>query len=219
MCIGSFVDAENSAVGVRSSNALMKTGIFGGTFNPPHIGHMIVAEHVRTELSLDRIIFAPAAIPPHKTHQGIIPAEHRIAMLRLTLKDNPHFELSEIEIQRGGVSFTVDTLREIKSRHPLYELFLLIGMDNLAEFKTWKSPESILQLATVVAMTRPGVSAESVPPEMKDRVKVCPVPAIEISSRDLRAHVRDGKSIRYFVADSVAEYIRAHNLYAAEFSP
>jgi nicotinate-nucleotide adenylyltransferase len=186
--------------------------IFGGTFNPPHLGHLIVAEHARTELHLDRVLFLPAAMPPHKLTDDIIAADHRIAMLRCAIEGNEHFAVSELEIQRGGVSYTIDTLRQLKQRGE-DKLFLLIGMDNLLEFHTWKSPEQILQLATVVVMTRPGFRAADVPPEMKDRVTICPVPEIDIASREIRLRVREGKSIRYLVSDAVAEYVRQHNLY------
>jgi nicotinate-nucleotide adenylyltransferase len=195
----------------------MKLGIFGGTFNPPHMGHLIVAEHVRTELNLDRILFLPAAIPPHKLTDEIISANHRVAMLRCALEGNEHFEISDIEIERGGLSYTVDTLRQLKQRGE-DELFLLIGMDNLLEFHTWKSPEKILQLATVVVMTRPGFDSENVPPKMKDHVTICPVPEIGIASREIRLRVRDGQTVRYLVSDSVAEYIRQHKLYVPNVS-
>ena len=191
----------------------MRIGIFGGTFNPPHLGHLIVAEHVRSELMLDKILFVPAAIPPHKVNHDIVSSEHRLAMLRLAIQDNPHVDVSEIELRRGGVSFTIDTLDGLKAEHPTDEFFLLIGMDNLLEFHAWKSPESILELATVVVMTRPGVEAKDVPPAMRDRVRICPVPEIGIASRELRKRVSKGKSIQYLVPDSVREYITQHDLY------
>lgn len=195
----------------------MKLGIFGGTFNPPHIGHLIVAEHVRSELQLDRIIFVPAAIPPHKRADEIIAADHRLAMVRRAIEGNSHFDVAEIEIERGGVSYTVDTLRQLKERSHS-ELLLLIGMDNLLEFHTWKSPEKILQLATVVVLTRPGFSSADIPREMNNHVTICPVPEIGIASREVRRRVREGKSIRYLVRDSVAEYIEQQNLYKPSVS-
>jgi nicotinate-nucleotide adenylyltransferase len=170
----------------------MKRGIFGGTFNPPHVGHLIVAEYVRAELSLDKIVFVPAAIPPHKLGQEIIPAEHRLAMLRLAVEGNNHFDVLDIELNRGGVSFTVDTLRQLREHDPANELYLLIGMDNLVDFHTWKSPQEILSLATVVE--------------------------IEIASRETRARVAAGKSIRYLVPQSVEDYIEHHQLYRARLN-
>lgn len=191
----------------------MQVAIFGGTFNPPHIAHLIVAEHVRIELSLDRVIFVPAAIPPHKVNDGIIAPQHRVEMLRRTIQNNPHFSLSEMEIIRGGVSFTVDTLHQLKIEHPDDQFFLLIGMDNLLEFHTWKSPEKILELATVVVMTRPGFTERDVPAAMKDKVRICAVPEIDVSSREVRQRVSEGKSIQHLVTDPVRDYIILHGLY------
>jgi len=191
----------------------MKLGIFGGTFNPPHIGHLIVAEHVCDALRLDNIVFVPAATPPHKALDGIVAAAHRVEMLRRAIQGNPNFDISDIEIARGGVSFTVDTLQQLRDEHPSDEFFLLIGMDNLPEFPTWRSPERILELATVVVMTRPGFAANDVPPDLKGRVRICPVPTIGIASSEIRARVKEGKSIRYLVADPVRDYIHHHNLY------
>lgn len=191
----------------------MTLGILGGTFNPPHTGHLIVAEAARSELALDKILFIPAAIPPHKIHHDIAAPHHRVEMVRRAVQGNPYFAVSEMEVRRGGVSFTVDTLRQLQREQPDARLFLLIGMDNLPEFLTWRSPESILELATVVVMTRPGFAANDVPPDLKGRVRMCPVPTIGIASSAIRARVKEGKSIRYLVADSVRDYIHHHKLY------
>lgn len=194
----------------------MKVGIFGGTFNPPHVGHLIVAEHVRIELSLDRVMFVPAFIPPHKLHDDVVSSEHRVAMLKLAIQDNPHFEVSEAELQRGGVSFTVDTLQELTAKRPSDEFILLIGMDNLLEFHSWKSPGRILDLAKVVVMTRTGFMEKDNSILSKDKMKLCPVPEIGISSREIRKRVHEGSSVRYLVPDSVRDYIVEHRLYGAE---
>ena len=194
----------------------MKVGIFGGTFNPPHVGHLIVAEHVRTELSLDRILFVPAFIPPHKLNDDVVSSDHRVAMLKLAIKDNPGFEISETELRRGGVSFTVDTLQGLTSQHPADEFVLLIGMDNLLEFHTWKSPARILELAKVVVMTRPGFSEKDNPLIGKVGVNLCSVPEIGISSTEIRKRVHEGRSIRYLVPDSVRDYLFQQNLYRTE---
>lgn len=191
----------------------MNIGVLGGTFNPPHIGHLIVAEHVRTELTLNRILFIPAAIPPHKVNDGIIGAHHRVQMLRLATQGNPNFDVSEIEIARGGVSYTADTLQQLKVEHPSDQFFLLIGMDNLLEFHTWRSPETILELATVVVMTRPGFAPHDVPAPMRENVVICPVPEIAVASRQIRKRLAEGKSVRYLVTDSVHEYITRFELY------
>ncbi len=194
----------------------MKVGILGGTFNPPHIGHLIVAEHVRIEMSLDRVMFIPAFIPPHKLYDDVVSSEHRVAMLNLAIQNNPHFEVSESELRRGGVSFTVDTLEELTAKRPSDEFVLLIGMDNLLEFPTWKSPEKILELAKVVVMTRPGFAEKDNPLIKKDAMRLCPVPEIGISSTEIRKRVHEGRSVRYLVPDSVADYLLEHRLYEAE---
>jgi nicotinate-nucleotide adenylyltransferase len=192
----------------------MTIGIFGGTFDPPHIGHLIVAERALSELRLDKVIFVPAAIPPHKVNDGIAASRHRVEMLRLALQNSSRFEISETEIIRGGVSFTVDTLAQLRSEHPGDQFFLLIGMDNLLDFSAWKSPERILELAMVVVMTRPGFDLGDVPDILKGKVMVCPVPDIEVSSREIRKRVNEGKSIRYLVPDAVRTYIEHYQLYS-----
>ncbi len=191
----------------------MNIGIFGGTFNPPHLGHLIVAEHVRTAMMLDKVLFVPAAIPPHKMGNDIAHAVHRMAMLRLAIEGNSYFDVSEIELNRGGVSFTIDTLLQLRNENPTVALSLLIGMDNLVEFHSWKSPDEILKLVTVVVMTRPGFTLSDVPKQIERSVKLCQVPEIEIASRTIRKHVEDGDSIRYLVTDSVAKYITSNGLY------
>jgi nicotinate-nucleotide adenylyltransferase len=190
----------------------VKIGILGGTFDPPHMGHLVIAEYVRQELSLGKVLFIPAAIPPHKTGAGITDGFHRAAMLRLAIQMNPFFELDEMELRRGGVSFTVDTLAELSRTRPDDQMVLLIGEDNFLEFRTWKEPEQILRLAQVVVMTRPGLD-EEVRREIPDSMTVCRVPEIAIASSTIRSRARDGRSIRYLVPHSVEEYIAAHSLY------
>jgi nicotinate-nucleotide adenylyltransferase len=191
----------------------LNIGILGGTFDPPHIGHLIVAEYAREELFLDKILFVPAATPPHKVHKDVGSSIHRLAMTQLAMQGNPHFDVSEIETQRGGVSFTVETLERVRASASGDELFLLIGMDNLIDFHTWKSPDRILELASVVVMTRPGFSANDIPPLMKNKVRLCQVPEIAVASRTIRQRVAAGKSIHYMVTDPVHQYIELHGLY------
>ncbi|MBI5473766.1 MAG: nicotinate-nucleotide adenylyltransferase [Ignavibacteriae bacterium] len=191
----------------------MRLGILGGSFNPPHIGHLIVSSHISAELKLDRIVFVPTSVAPHKVNNHTASPDHRLAMLKLAVQGNPHFDVSDVELRRGGVSYSVDTLRLMKNAGHDDELFLLIGMDNLIDFHTWKSPEEILQLATVIVMTRPGFQVENVPPMMKDRVTVCSVPGIDISSREIRERANAGKPITYRVTREVEEYILRNNLY------
>jgi len=191
----------------------MKIGIFGGTFNPPHLGHLVAAEHVCEQLALAKILFVPAAVPPHKNNPDLADGRHRLEMLRYAVQRNKRFEVSDIELRRGGVSYTVDTLRELSNEHPGDELAFLMGMDMLSEFSTWRSPEEILELAEIVALTRPDFPMPHLEPPLRRRVTICRIPEIGISSSDIRRRVKEGKSIRYMVTPSVEEYIRMHGLY------
>ena len=191
----------------------MRIGIFGGTFNPPHVGHLIVAEHAREDVGLNKVVFVPSAIPPHKQDHEIVSPLHRLEMVRLAIAGNPFFELSDIEIRRGGVSFTVDTLQFFKERFPDDELHLLIGMDNLAEFQTWRMPERILDLAVLVVMRRPAASMHNVEKALMGRTQVCSVPEIAVSSSEIRRKVWERESIRYLVPTSVEDYITTNELY------
>ncbi len=191
----------------------MRKGILGGTFNPPHLGHLIIAEHVREHYRLDRICFIPSNVPPHKQDLEIIDAGHRLEMVRRAIAGNEHFEASDIEVRRGGISYTVDTLRELKAKNPADVLFLLIGMDNLEDFPSWKNPGEIVELATVVAMTRPGFETAARDLLAGRRIQVCDVPGIGITSRVIRQLIREGQSVRYMVPDDVIGYIRKAKLY------
>jgi len=187
--------------------------VFGGTFNPPHCGHLIVAESVRDSLRLGRVLFIPAARSPHKGMQSLAPAEDRLAMTKLAVEGNPGFEASDLEIKRGGTSYTVDTLREIARLHPEASIKLMIGADNLFDFEGWKSPGDILDLADLVVLTRPGFDPQSNRSGFLERAAVVTVPQVGISGTDVRRRVKFNQSIRYLVPSAVEEYIRRHNLY------
>jgi nicotinate-nucleotide adenylyltransferase len=191
----------------------MKVGIFGGTFNPPHMGHLIVAERVRADLELSRIVFVPSFISPHKQDREIASGEERLMMLRLAIGGDRRYEVSDQELRRGGVSYTVETLLEMARNLPGDELFFLLGMDNLVEFDTWKEPGRIAELATLVVMARPGFARPERPPVEGLKLIYCDVPEIAISSTDIRQRVREGDSIRFLVADAVEQYIRGRGLY------
>lgn len=191
----------------------MTVAVYGGTFNPPHCGHLVVAETARETLRLDRILFVPTATPPHKGAAALAPARHRMEMTRLAVAGNPGFEASDAEVTRGGLSFTVDTLREIAARNPGASLKLLIGADNLFDFEGWKSPAEILELADLVVMTRPGYELRRGRAELPLRAAAITVPVIGISGTDIRRRVKFGQSIRYLVPAAVEEYIRRHGLY------
>lgn len=189
----------------------MRIGLFGGSFDPPHHGHLLVAGDAFDALGLDRLVFIPASTQPLKAGQaGATPAQ-RLAMIRLLAADDPRFEVSEIEIDRGGLSFTVDTLSALAARWPSAELMWLVGADVVQTFAKWREPRRIMELATVVVLQRTDDAPD---------LSALPGPAvplatrrIDISSTEIRQRVRDGKSIRGFVPDAVAGFIAAERLY------
>jgi len=188
-----------------------RVGVFGGTFDPPHLGHLALAEWARGRLGLSRVLFVPAGQPPHKRAGSVSAARHRLAMTRLATRGNPAFVVSPLEAEREGPSFTVDTLRELKRRERGARLVLLIGEDSLDEFSTWRDPDAILTLATLAVAERPG-------PRGRGRRPPCvwlENPRLDISSSTLRRRVRAGHSLRYLVPDAVIAYIRRHRLYGA----
>ncbi|HUI11758.1 MAG TPA: nicotinate-nucleotide adenylyltransferase [Bacteroidota bacterium] len=191
----------------------MKLGIFGGTFDPVHHGHLIVAEAVRESVGLDRIMFVPTLISPHKQDVPATPAGQRLEMLREAVKPNPFFEVLDIEIERGGVSYTVDTIRALEETHTHDEFYLLIGADNLLDFGAWREPSEILRRVVLVVMGRPGFPAAAREPQLPERTIRCRVPAIDISGTDIRRRVKEGLPISYLVPPAVARFIGRHRLY------
>ncbi len=191
----------------------MKLGIFGGTFNPPHIGHLIVAESVRDQLQYDKILFIPSANPPNKHDHSIASAPERLHMTRLAIQGNNNFELSDIETKRGGISYTIDTVRSLVELYPDASLSLIIGADNLLEFQTWKSPDAILSEVELVAMTRPGFTAQPQLARFSKLVTFVHVPYVAVSGTEIRLRIKMGRSIRYLVTQAVEEYILRRRLY------
>jgi len=191
----------------------VNVGIFGGTFNPPHVGHLIVAERAREDLGLHKVLFVPSFISPHKQHEELAAPRLRLEMVGLALRGQELFETSSLEIDRGGVSYTVDTLEHLRHVYTGDNLFLLIGMDNLAEFSTWRCPERIAELARVVVMTRPGFHFDAGNNDLRQSFAFCQVPEIGISSRGIRERVKDGKSIRFLVPPAVESFISQQRLY------
>jgi len=210
-----------------------RIGLFGGTFDPPHVGHLALAEWARQALRLDRVLFVPAGRPPHKGRARISAVEHRVAMTRLAVRDNPAFTVSGLETRRDGPSFTVDTLRALRRREPRARIYLLMGADSLAEFPTWRDPEEILAFAKLAVAPRPGAAPPSPAPRRgtgaparRRGVGAAPrgvpaashiawlgSPGLEVSSNAIRARLRAGRSARYLIPDAVARYIARHRLY------
>lgn len=205
-----------------------RMGIFGGTFDPIHIGHLLIAEHAREHLQLDQVRFIPAATAPHKQHLESTAAKRRWEMLQLAIGGNPHFLADDRELRRGGTSYTVDTLAELKAEFPTTELVFLMGSDSLEELHTWREPARICELAFVAVLARGGRPSPDLrllqtylPAGQAAELQthLVPMPQIEISSSYLRQSVAAGKSIRYQVPAAVAAYIAAEGLYREEPYP
>ncbi len=191
----------------------MKIGIYGGTFDPPHSGHLIVAEHVAAVLELDKVFFIPSFQSPHKLPGESSAPEHRLAMTKLAVSGNPRFECLDIEIIKPEISFTVSTLETLKERYPADTFVLLIGMDNYQTFHRWKEPKRILELAMLAVMDRSGFQRQVNEVIGTEHTAFVDVPEIGISSSEIREKVRTGRSIRYLVPDLVKGYLESHSLY------
>ena len=189
----------------------MRIGLLGGSFDPPHTGHLLVASDAFEALALDCLVFIPASTQPLKAGRAIGTPEQRLAMVRLLIGDDRRFDVDAIEIDRGGLSYTVDTLTTLAARWPSAELFWLVGADVPRLFASWRSPDRIVELATVVVLQRAGETPDLA--SMPGRPRCLTTRRIEISSIEIRYRVRQGKSIRGFVPDAVAAYIDAERLY------
>ncbi|MDF7639378.1 nicotinate-nucleotide adenylyltransferase [Lactobacillus sp. ESL0791] len=185
---------------------IKKIGILGGTFNPVHFAHLVIAEQARTQLHLDEIWFIPTNIPNLKEKPQIA-AEDRLAMLQLALQDNPHFKIKLFELERGGVSYTVDTLAYLHHKFPA-KYYWLLGSDQIEQFGDWKDPDQIVRLATLVGIKRGGFSVISSYP-----VTWLDAPEIKLSSTKIRKMIRADRSVRYLLPDAVISYIKYKKLY------
>lgn len=198
----------------------MRIGIFGGTFDPIHNGHLDVAEYVRTEMSLDQVIFVPAGRPWFKEGQTVTDATHRLEMTRLAVTDNPHFAVSDMEVRRDGLTYTVDTLTELRGDMGQgAEFYLILGIDALNEIHRWRKPCDVLDLATIVGVTRPGAETvdratlDSIREGASDEVVIVDGPRIDISAADIRRRMSAGLSVRGIIPQAVEDYAKRHVLY------
>ncbi len=199
----------------------MKIGIMGGTFNPIHNGHLIVTEDVRVKCGLDRVLFITSGQPPHKLKSEVIDAIHRYEMVRRAVSSNPFFEASRIEIDRGGYSYTVNTLRQLKKEYgDGVDFYFIIGADIIPELITWREYEKVFQLCDFIAILRPGhdwpaLSAQIKSNEENYGVRIHPVDShlVDISSTEIRERCKRGESIKYLVPDEVEDYIKTKGLY------
>jgi nicotinate-nucleotide adenylyltransferase len=189
----------------------VRLGLFGGTFDPPHIGHLLAATDAVEQLSLDRLLLVPAAVQPLKGDSIRATPAQRLAMTTLLAGDDPRLAVDPIEIERTGLSYTVDTLLAVARREPDAERFLLVGADVLESFAKWREPARVLELATLVVLRRGGEPVR-LPPSDREIV-VLPTRRVDVSSTEIRGRVREGRSIRGFVPDAVAAYIGAAGLY------
>ena len=192
----------------------MRLAIFGGTFDPPHIGHLLAAGDAADQLQLARVIFVPAATQPLKAGRVTAAAEHRVAMVRLLVEGDPRFHVSEVEVDRAGLSFTVDTLTHFAGQYPSDERYLLLGKDVLGTFDQWKDPSRVVSLARPVLLVRGDEIDAPLPVAMRDaEVRRLQTRRVDVSSTEIRQRVRDGRSIKGFTTDGVAAYIARAGLY------
>ncbi len=195
-------------------------GILGGTFDPIHNGHLLAAEWAREVFRLQDIIFIPSARPPHKDLEVVLDSQHRYQMVELAVGDNTSFSVSAIELERAGLSYTVDTIAHYLQVYPDMDIYFIIGVDALQLIYTWKDLDQLLKLCKFIVVTRPGYELDkndpcfhAVPTALWDNLELLPIPGLEISSSEIRRRVAEGKSIRYLVPPAIEKYIRDNNLY------
>ena len=193
----------------------MKKCIFGGTFDPPHIGHLLIAQTICEEEKFDKIIFVPALKNPHKSKDITSSIDKRLKMLEIALEGNPHFEISNVEIKRGGISYSIDTIKHIKKEQQLKrdELYFLIGSDILKTFHNWHEPLKILEECQVIVAIRPGFNPSSVPSWILSKIQFANIPRFELSATQIRKRWKENKTIRYMVTQPVWGFINKNSLY------
>ena len=193
----------------------MKKCIFGGTFDPPHIGHLLIAQTICEEEKFDKIIFVPALRNPHKSKDITSSIDKRLKMLEIAVEGNPHFEISDVEIKRGGISYSIDTIKHIKKEQELKkdEVYFLIGSDILKTFHKWHEPLNILEECQVIVAIRPGFQPSSVPAWILSKIQFANIPRFELSATQIRKRWKENKTIRYMVTQPVWGFINKNSLY------
>ena len=198
-----------------------RIGIFGGTFDPPHLGHMILASEALQQLKLTRLLWMLTPVPPHKQNQHITAVNHRLEMVQCAIRDVPRFELSTVEFERPAPQYTVDTLRILKEQNPSADLILVLGADSLRSIATWNRPTDLVALCDEIGvMQRPGELIqmgvlEAAIPNLKGKVRFVETPLLQISSREIRRRIAEGLEYRYFLTPPVYDYIQANHIYGA----
>lgn len=188
---------------------MKRIGILGGTFNPIHIGHLMIAQMVLEKFDLDKVIFVPSYLPPHKSGRNLISADHRLRMVRLAARGNRHFEVSSFEIAKRGKSYSVDTVRHFRRRYPIAKLFFIIGSDHIAKLHAWKNIREVIKMVSFIAVYRPGFKTI----RSKIRVKPMIIPGVHTSSSDIRRRLVAAKTVKHLIPENVLRYIRKHKLY------
>jgi len=191
----------------------MNVGLFGGSFNPPHVAHLIVAEVVRDQFGLDEVWWIPNATPPHKPNDELVAVQHRLSMTERTVEGNPAFRVCGVEVERDGVSYTVETLRLLQDQHPDTDFALILGSDSLDHFADWHRPDEIAERVPLIVYKRPGAIESVANPRFANNVQYAAAPVMEISGTEVRARRRADRSIRYLVPEAVRSYIDTHDLY------
>lgn len=202
------VKAQNQPETELESRSV-RVGLLGGTFNPPHLGHLVIGEQVARQLELEKVYFMPNAIPPHVDHKEAIAAVDRVKMVQAAIQGNSLFDFELAEVERGGVSYAYDTLLTLVQKHPDYEYYFIIGADEVEYLPTWHRIDELMQLTHFVGVNRPGVPA----PKSEFPIQFVTVPDLDISSTDLRQKIAHHESVRYLVPDLVAAYIFEKGLY------
>jgi len=194
----------------------MKICLFGGTFDPPHIGHLLIAQTIYEAENFDKILFIPAYAPPHKNN--VTPMKHRIEMVKIAISDNPNFEYSDVDIVRKGISYTIDSIVDIKRNYKLTndEIYYLIGSDSLIDFKNWKDSKEILDECNVIVAIRPGFRPSDIPHWILQKVHFANIPRFELSSSKIRSRWVKNLTIRYMVTLPIWEYINENSLYSSK---
>lgn len=192
---------------------MKKVGLFGGSFNPPHMAHLIVAETVCDQFEMDHILWMPGYQPPHKSGEALVDARHRLEMTRRAVAGHRAFKVSDLEITRGGTSYTIDTLETLQARHPDTDFYLILGSDSLRSFDSWHRAEEIAERVPLIVYKRPGALTSVAAPRFANCVRYADAPLLEISGTEIRARCRHRRSICFFVPESVREYIEECGLY------
>ncbi|MGM0395471.1 MAG: nicotinate-nucleotide adenylyltransferase [Bacillota bacterium] len=201
----------------------MAIGLIGGTFNPIHIGHLLIGEYIREEWKLKKIIYIPSGNPPHKTDTKVIDAAHRMRLVELAIENNPHFQLSNVEIKRNGYSFTIDTIRQLSVEYPYEKLYFIIGADTLFELETWKQFKEVAKEIEFIMYGRGSYDNDEINKKINNlntsygfRINRSEGPEVEISSTEIRDRIKRGLSVRYMIPDNLIEEIDRESLYKGE---